>query len=393
MGLLNAEDEKWVKDTLKKITDKMVPVTENNRNKIPYTTDENGKFDDRSDDKEICWWTNGFWGGEMWQLFKLTGNEMFKEEALQVENKLDRAFLNYNGMDHDAGFRWLPTAVINYKLYGGEEAKNRGLLAAASLAGRFNMNGNFIRAWNDWGDGRDTTGWAIIDCMMNLPLLYWASDVLKDPRFKKIATSHADTAMKNFVREDGSVRHIVGFDPESGEFAREYGGQGYAEGSSWTRGQSWAVYGFTLSYMHTGDKKYLDTAIKVSNYVLSEMPETYLVPIDYRQPKGDDLEDSTAAAITAGGLIELSKSIAELSKSEPDKYTKAMADKYLTAAVKLLKALDGHSCDYSMDRDNLLTRGSVDYHGEKGHHMAIIYGDYYYIEALMKLDETALAVF
>lgn len=385
MGLLNAEDEKWVKETLKKIEDKMVPVTERNRNKIPYTTDEKGRFDDRAGKNDICWWTNGFWGGEMWQLYKLTGNEMFKEEALQVEDKMDAAFLNYNGMDHDAGFRWLPTAVINYKLNGGAESKNRGLLAAASLAGRFNLNGNFIRAWNDWGDGRDTTGWAIIDCMMNLPLLYWASEELKDPRFKEIAIAHANTAMKNFVREDGSVRHIVGFDPFTGKFAREYAGQGYAEGSSWTRGQSWGIYGFTLSYIYTGDEKYLETAQKIADYILSDMPETFLVPIDYRQPKEDDLEDSTAAAITAGGFIELSKCLNKLGKADK-------AKEYLEAAVKLLKALDGHSCDYTLDRDNILTRGSVDYHGN-GHHIAIIYGDYYYIEALMKLTDTALTVF
>ena len=401
MSLLNAEDKKWVTDTLKKIEDKMVSVTERNRNKIPYTTDANGRFDDRSDEKEICWWTNGFWGGEMWQLYKLTGNEMFKEEALQVEKKLDKAFLNYNGMDHDAGFRWLPTAVINYKLSGDEASKNRGLLAANSLAGRFNMNGNFIRAWNDWGDGRDTTGWAIIDCMMNLPLLYWASDVLKDPRFKEIAIAHADTAMKNFIRKDGSVRHIVGFDPFTGEFAKEYGGQGYGEGSSWTRGQSWAVYGFALSYIYTGEKKYLETAMKVADYVLSEMPDSFLVPIDYRQPKEDDFEDSTAAAITAGGLIEIAKclmgkdsdssDIINAQKSD-DSNSLELANKYLAAAVKLLKALDAHSCDYTLDRDNILTRGSVDYHGN-GHHMAIIYGDYYYIEALMKLDESALRIF
>jgi unsaturated chondroitin disaccharide hydrolase len=221
--------------------------------------------------------------------------------------------------------------------------------------------------------------------MMNLPLLYWASEELKDPRFKEIAVAHANTAMKNFVREDGSVRHIVGFDPFTGEFDREYAGQGYSEGSSWTRGQSWGIYGFTLSYIYTGDEKYLETAQKIAEYILSDMPETFLVPIDYRQPKEDDLEDSTAAAITAGGFIELSKCLDKL--GETDK-----AEKYLEAAVKLLKVLDGHSCDYTLDRDNILTRGSVDYHGN-GHHIAIIYGDYYYIEALMKLTDTALTVF
>ena len=405
---LNQTDTKWVTETLDKVKEKMIPVTERNRNKIPYTTDASGRFDDRSDAKEICWWTNGFWGGEMWLLYQLTGNEMFKEEAMQVEDKMDAAFLNYNGMDHDAGFRWLPTAVINYKLNGEAKAKNRGLLAAASLAGRFNINGNFIRAWNDWGDDRDTTGWAIIDCMMNLPLLYWASKELNDPRFKAIAMAHADTAMDWFIREDSSVRHIVGFDPVTGKFAREYGGQGYGEGSSWTRGQSWAIYGFALSYKYTGEKKYLETAIKVADYVLSVMPDTYLVPIDYRQPKEDDLEDSTAAAITASGLIEIYRCLTGFYDKKvlgatdnydvivdefKDKVSKEKASNYLNSAIKLLKALDLNSCDYSLNIDNLLTRGSVDYHGQNGHHIAIIYGDYYYIEALMKLKGNCLDIF
>jgi len=386
MGLLNAEDEKWVKDTLKKITDKMVPVTENNRNKIPYTTDANGKFDDRSDDKEICWWTNGFWGGEMWQLYKLTGNEMFKEEALQVENKLDRAFLNYNGMDHDAGFRWLPTAVINYKLYGGEEAKNRGLLAAASLAGRFNMNGNFIRAWNDWGDGRDTTGWAIIDCMMNLPLLYWASEKTKDPRFKAIAVAHADTAMKNFVREDGSVRHIVEFDPENGEYVRDYGGQGMARGSSWTRGQSWALYGFTLSYIHTGNEDYLKTAIRIADRFYERMPKDRLMPVDFDQPADSANYDSTAAAIAACGFIALSDVCKNIETDVSGK-----SGTYREAAERLIGLIDEFDCDYDPDHDELLTMCSAAWSDEK-HNFPIIYGDYFYIEAIWKLTGNELFI-
>lgn len=379
MRNLSESEKKWVEATLKKIQDKMVPVTERNRNKIPYTT-VNGKFDDKSIN-EPCWWTNGFWGGEMWQLYRLTHNEMFRQEAIGVEDKLDHNLMDTEGLDHDNGFKWLPTSVIRYKLEKEPKSLNRAMLAAGNMAGRFNLAGNFIRAWNNW-DNVDRRGYAIIDCMMNLPLLYWASEQTTDPRFKMMATAHADTAMKTFVREDGSVNHIVVFDPFSGQMSGTLGGQGYAEGSSWTRGQSWGIYGFALSYHYTGDRKYLDTSKKIADYVLSAMPESYLVPIDYRQPADVDLEDSTAAAITASGLIELATELGE----SPE------ADKYLDAALKLLMTLDEKRCSWGTDTDNILNNCAVDYHGD-GHNMSIIYGDYYFIEALMKLEGNALRIF
>jgi unsaturated chondroitin disaccharide hydrolase len=383
-NLIGASDKEWISAALSKIADKMTVVAQRNQGKIPYTTDESGRFDDHSGKKDICWWTNGFWGGELWQLYKLTGKDIFKQEAIATEDKMDAAFMDYNGMDHDAGFRWLPTSVVRYKMEKNPESRNRALLAAANLAGRFNLNGNFIRAWNDWGDDRDTTGWAIIDCMMNLPLLYWASEELGDPRFKAIAVAHADTALKSFIREDGSVRHIVGFDPATGQYLRDYAGQGYKEGSSWTRGQSWALYGFALSYKYTGDEKYLKTAMKVADYVISELDlkyPDYLVPVDYRQPAEVRLEDSTAAAITASGLIEIAECL-----------DKELSHKYLDAAIRLLRALNDNRCDYSLDKDNILEKCTAAYHDAK-HEFAIIYGDYYYIEALMKLDGSALTVF
>ncbi len=381
MRRLTDTEKHWVEDTLKKIEKKMVPVTERNRDKIPYTT-KNGRFDDKSID-DPCWWTNGFWGGEMWQLYALTGKEMFRQEAIGVEEKLDKNLMSHQGLDHDNGFKWLPTSVIRYKQEKNEESFNRAMLAAGNMAGRFNMAGNFIRAWNNWDDV-DRRGFAIIDCMMNLPLLYWASEETTDPRFKMMAIAHADTAAKEFVREDGSVNHIVVFDPFTGKSTGTLGGQGYGEGSSWTRGQSWGIYGFALSYGYTGDKKYLETSKKIADYVLAAMPESFLVPIDYRQPKDVTLEDSTAAAITASGLIELAAGL--------EKENLVGADRYLDAAFKLLKTLDEKRCSWGLDTDNLLENCAVDYHGD-GHNMSIIYGDYYFIEALMKLAGKALQIF
>ncbi|MBP5185057.1 MAG: glycoside hydrolase family 88 protein, partial [Lachnospiraceae bacterium] len=226
----------FARDVADKIKLKMREVAGRSGEKIPYTA-ANGVFDDQTQ-KNICWWTNGFWGGMMWQLFNATGEELFKEKALKNEEQLDADLMIAAGLDHDNGFKWLPTAGADHTLTGSKAAFNRLRLAADNLLGRFNLAGSFFRAWND--DDGLRAGWAIIDCMMNLPLLYRMSDYLNDPRYRLAAVKHADTAIKYFVREDGSVNHIVEFDPATGEFIKTQGGQGMAVGSTWTRGQAWA---------------------------------------------------------------------------------------------------------------------------------------------------------
>lgn len=185
-----------------------------NHTKIPYTTDENGNYDDRSDatktwtnDSGLNWWTNGFWGGILWLMYQNTGDQKYMEYARECEHKLEKCFQTYYGLHHDVGFMYMPTAVANYRLTNDPQARRTAMHAANLLAGRFNPVGKFIRAWNT--ETKDTRGWAIIDCMFNLSLLYWASEESKDPRFRHIAMMHADTVMKNFVREDGSVNHIM----------------------------------------------------------------------------------------------------------------------------------------------------------------------------------------
>ena len=357
-----------IKSVLDRVEAKMQVVTKRTGKKIPYRT-VNGRFDDMSG-AGINWWTNGFWGGTMWQLYNLTGNEMYKETAVYVEEQLDRTLMDHEGMDHDSGFRWLPTAVADYKVTGSKKAYNRGRIAADNLAGRFNPAGNFIRAWNDNGDG-SRAGWAIIDCMMNLPLLYWAYDVTKDARYLNIACAHADSTRVNFIREDGSVKHIVEYDPTTGTYIKNQGGQGYNEASSWTRGQAWGLYGFTLSYMHTKKEEYLETAKKIADYFISCIPENGLIPVDFRQPSDVDYEDGTAAAIAACGLIELSKITGDNSQKE--------------AALKMLKALIDNRLDLTEGTDYLLTGCSEAYFRDTHNH-SMNYADYYFIEALLKLQ-------
>ncbi len=372
--MLKEEERLWAQKTLDRVAGKLAKVSERSAHKIPYTTKE-GVHDDRSGESEIGWWTNGFWGGMMWQMYALTGEERYAQIARENERKLDACLMDYEKQDHDNGFKWLPTAVADYRVTGNREARNRGLLAAGNLAGRYNSAGKFLRAWNDGTDGVDRRGWAIIDCMMNLPLLYWASEETGDPRFRQIAMNHADTARRCFVREDGSVNHIVEFDPDTGRTVRSYGGQGYAEGSSWTRGQSWGLYGFVLSYIHTGKKEYLETAERIAGYFAENIPDSGLIPVDFRQPAEVKLEDSTAAAIASCGLIELAK-----------RKGGEAGEIYLHAALRLLHALTDSRVNWNEEEDDLLQKCTAAYHDAE-HEFSIIYGDYYYLEALMKLTE------
>lgn len=377
--MITDKDKQWIEETAEKIKEKMAWVSEKSKDKIPYTT-VNGTHDTYNDSDKtyrmsegLNWWTNGFWGGMLWLMYQETGEEKYAEYARRSERKLDQCFADFYGIHHDAGFMWLLTAVADYRLTENEEAKKRGLFAANLLAGRFNPVGKFIRAWNDWeGEQKDNTGWAIIDCMMNIPLLYWASGETKDPRFRHIALMHADTAMAHFVRPDGSCEHIVEFDSKTGEKLGTYGGQGYENGSAWTRGQAWALYGFALSYLHTKKEEYLNTAKRVAHYFIANIPENGLIPIDFRQPEEERWEDSCAAAIAACGLIEIAKAAGKNEKNL-----------YLNAALKLLKALTEKRCDWTKNCDCILQNCSEAYHTNK--HMNIIYGDYFFMEAIYKL--------
>lgn len=372
-------NQEWVGEALEKVREKMQWVSEKNRDKIPYTTGADGSYDDRSDesrgwgmDDGLNWWTNGFWGGIMWLLYQDTGEERYQEIAGISERKLEKCFDQYYGLHHDVGFMYLPTAVADYRLTGNEEGRRIGMHAANLLAGRFNPVGKFIRAWNQNGDN-DTRGWAIIDCLLNLSLLYWASEESGDPRFRQIAMMHADTVLANFLRPDGSVCHIVEFDPESGRMVKSYGGQGYGDGSSWTRGQGWAVYGFANSYTHTGKKEYLEAARKVADYCIANLPESGIIPVDFRQPQEPAWEDSCAACVIACGLLEVARHVSDSEK-----------EKYENAAVKILRAIAENRADWTENCDAIVQNCTGAYHSPE-HHFTMVYADYYFIEGLYKL--------
>lgn len=331
----------------------------------PHGTDQQGIYDH----KEMDCWTSGFWPGILWIMHDMTGQEHFKEAAWDWDRLLEEWLVRpTEDMHHDVGFQFLCTAVIKYKITGDVDARRRGLEGANFLAGRFNPAGNFIRAWN-W----DKTGWAIIDCMMNVSLLFWASEEAQDPRYKHIAVRHADTAMKHFVREDGSVRHIVSFDPETGEFLRAHGGQGFGPDSSWSRGAAWALYGFANTYRYTGDERYLNTAKRVAHFYIASLPEDAVPYWDFRLPTLDgEPRDSSAAAIATSGLLEL----AELVPAHEQRL-------YRGAAERTLRSLATSYRPRSDEYQGILLEATGN--RPKNHYnTSLIYGDYYFVEAMAK---------
>jgi unsaturated chondroitin disaccharide hydrolase len=274
--------------------------------KSPHKAADDGIYDDMRRD----WWTSGFWPGILWIMYDVTGKEHYRNEAWNWDEPFEQCMVKDSNLHHDVGFQFLPTAVIKHKLSGDADGRRRGLQAANFLAGRFNIAGNFIRAWNPIQNKEawnfHNTGWAIIDSMMNISLLFWASDEINDPRFSHIAKAHADTVLEHFIREDGSVCHICSFNPETGEFIESIGGQGFGPVSAWSRGAAWALYGMANTYRYTGELRYLHAAKKVAHFFIASLEEDYIPLWDFRvSNRHNEPRDTAAASCAASGLLEI----------------------------------------------------------------------------------------
>ena len=243
-------------------------------------------------------WTTGFCTGEYWLAWEHTRDDAFEQAALtQVNSFLHRI---ENGIDvdhHDMGFLYVPSCVAAYKLTGNETAKKAALLAASRLCTRFHEKGEFIQAWGAMNAPENYR--LIIDCLLNLPLLYWAGGVTGQSRYREIALAHTATSMANLVRPDHSTYHTFFFDPETGAPVRGSTQQGYRDGSAWARGQAWGVYGMALAYFYTGNTKCIELFREVTDYFLSRLPEDYIPYWDLTFVDGDEPRDSSAAAIAA----------------------------------------------------------------------------------------------
>ena len=377
---LLAENRAWAEETFEKINTKMSAVTLRSRNKLPDGVDANGVHIDQMINNKNGW-TNGFWGALNCILYEYTKNEEYLKTAESSQALLDKALANYPRLDHDVGFIYHILCGSLYKLTGNDGSRTRNLFAAATLSSRFVMGANFIRAWNPWTPGDETAhNWSIIDCLMNLPILYWASEQTGDDRFKRIAMAHADMALRAHLRSDGSVAHIVEHDRETGEVVCTYGGQGIAVGSSWSRGQAWGLYGFTLSYIHTGEERYLNAAKQIANYFIANCSDDWLPRVDFRAPDEPVYYDSTAGACAACGMLELAKRLPENE-----------GGMYAHGAINILKAMGDKFANFDPATDDMIGYGTVRYPApphkveNSGIHRSIIYADFFYTEAILKL--------
>jgi unsaturated chondroitin disaccharide hydrolase len=319
------------------------------------------------------WWTSGFWPGMLWLTHQSTGDQGLAHHATVCEHGLHACFLDERVYDlhHDVGFQFSPTSVLRYKLTGDREARRRGFTAANLLASRFNPVTRIIEAWN--GERRDHS---IIDTLINLPLLFWAAEEFGQPRFANVANAHLETFMKHWIRTDGSTHHVIRFNMKTGAKIEALGGQGFAPGSTWSRGQAWGVLGLALAWRHTHDRTYLDAAKKVSESFLAALPVHGVPPWDFRVPDADNApRDSSAAAIAACGFLELA---AHLDGAEALKWRIAGAN----LARKLGEAV---GLAGSSDKDGLLDKATGKKPMDENVEVPIIYGDYYYLEALHRL--------
>lgn len=323
-------------------------------------------------------WTESFWTGMLWLAYEETGDEKYRKAAeIQLDSFRNRIDTRYMTGTHDLGFLYTLSCVAAYKITGDETAKETALKAADCLMERYLKNAGIIQAWGDLSDP-EQSGRMIIDCLMNLPLLYWASEVTGDSTYKDAALSHARQSAQYLVRDDASAFHTFYMDPATGEPVGGKTAQGFSDQSSWARGQAWGIYGFALSYRHTGIPEFLELSKKMANYFINRLPEDDVCYWDLIFTDGSEERDSSAAAIAVCGLLELYK---HLSVSED-------ASVYKGAALNILRSLkEKYTSEACPESNGILLHAVYSKPGKNGVDECCIWGDYFYFEALMRIKK------
>jgi unsaturated chondroitin disaccharide hydrolase len=317
-------------------------------------------------------WTSGFFPGNLWMMYELTGDEKWKEEALQFTLPLEAE--KWNGKTHDMGFKMFCSFGHALRYSNNSEYRDILIQSAKTLSTRFNPVVGCIRSWD-----HNTDKWVfpvIIDNMMNLELLLWAAKETGNENFKEIAIQHALTTMKNHFRDDNSSYHVIDYDPETGEVLHRQTHQGFAHESAWSRGQAWGLYGFTMMYRETGMDEFLIQAEKIAGYILSQegIQQGNMPYWDFNAPNiPNEPYDASAGAIIAAALFEL------------DGFSETNGQ-YRKVAQKLLATL--MSSDFLApvgENKGFLLKHST---GSKPHDsevdVPLVYADYYFLEAIIR---------
>ncbi|WP_421953326.1 glycoside hydrolase family 88 protein [Persicobacter psychrovividus] len=320
-------------------------------------------------------WTSGFWPGTLWYLYEYSKDEKWRAQADRYSRFLTSLSQN-PPLDHDIGFQMFCSFGNGYRLTGNPEYKEIINKSAKQLTTLYNKNVGTILSWPrevpnmEWPHHN-----TIMDNMMNLELLLWSAENGGDPNFRKIAIDHAETTMNNHFRDDFTSYHVVIYDRETGEKIKGVTHQGLADDSMWARGQSWAIYGYTLMYRMTGDVRYLDFAQKVTDVYLSRLPKDKIPYWDFSaKVNADTPRDASAAAVTASALLELATFV------KGDK-----REEYLQSAKVMLEELSSERYQSRAENNAFLLHSTGHFPAGSEIDASINYADYYYVEALIRL--------
>lgn len=334
-------------------------------------------------------WTSGFFAGNLWYLYENTQNDALKQEAIRWTESLE-PLKNFKD-HHDLGFMMYCSYGNAYRLTQNPRYKAILIQSAESLSSRFSSKTGCIKSWNYRKAWNGKTEWfypVIIDNMMNLELLFFASKESGNPKYRDIAITHAETTLKNHFRKDFSTYHVVNYDTITGAVLNQATMQGYTDASTWARGQAWAIYGFTLVYRETKNPRFLAAAVGAADFYLNNknLPKDMIPYWDfnakdanftpdwkYNGQRSLTLRDASAAAITSSALFELSQ------------YAENKSKIYRNAAKTMLFNLSKNYRGEAGNNNNFILKhcvGSFPHNEEMD--VPLIYADYYFLEALMR---------
>lgn len=319
-------------------------------------------------------WTDSFYIGEVYLTYNMTQDEVFLQYTNDYLDSFEARLERGDVITHDLGFLYSLSCVALYKETGDERAKQLAIRAADFLTDRYNEHGGFIQSWGEFNPGKKEGEKVqiIIDSMMNLPLLYWASETTGNSRYADIASSHAEVCRKYLVRADGSTYHVYEMDPYTGGALYGHTSQGYKDESTWARGQAWAIYGFALAYGYTGKLAYLETSEKCANYYINHLPNNLVPYWDFTfSDDNPDIRDTSAGAVGACGLIELGNYVADKRKED-----------YISIASSTIDSLYRNYYIKDTDVVWLLSDGM---RSREDGAICTVWGDYFFYEALARL--------
>lgn len=322
-------------------------------------------------------WTDGFWTGMLWLAYEYTHEDKYKELAeCNIKSFLHRVENRIELDHHDLGFLYSLSCVSGYKLTGNSDAKKAGILAADKLLERWQEKGQFLQAWGPKDSSEHYR--FIIDCMLNIPLLYWASEVTGDAHYADIAKRHFETSVKYVIRDDASAFHTFYMDPVTGGPSHGATRQGYNDDSSWARGQAWGIYGIPLNIRYTKDLASKDIYKGMTNYFLNRLPKDHVCYWDLIFNDGSDQsKDSSATAIAICGILQMNHF---LESNDEDKQT------YLGAAQCMMRSLiENYTRNEQEPGNPILYHGVYSWHSGKGVDQGNIWGDYFYMEAITRM--------